>query len=169
MKRILCVMLSVLLTTALASCGLTVPSPEVDNGEFDFSVTYEINGETKTVSGVYVCEYNGTDWALDGGYHRDWNGYVKGNPAEDRYKIGETDDGGDIYICLGVYPEYFMGDEETGGKEIPAPWITVQYPYDENGGVNIFNDATEIEESFGAKIISYNYAEPIENSFALFK
>ena len=41
-------------------CSGLTSGPEVEKGEFDFSVTYEFEGETKTVSGVYVCEYEGS-------------------------------------------------------------------------------------------------------------
>ena len=61
MKKIFGILLLVLLLAAtLAGCGLTAPRPEIEKGEFPFSVTYEFAGEIKTVSGVYVCEYNGT-------------------------------------------------------------------------------------------------------------
>ena len=84
MKKIfIAFVLVFLISVNLTSCGLTVPRPEVKQGEFNFSVTYEFNEETKTVSGVYVCEYSGTDWALDGGSHRDWNGYIKGGEIEE--------------------------------------------------------------------------------------
>ena len=71
MKRtvvLLCFVLA--LVCMLTSCALDVPRPEIKTGEFNFSVTYEYNGEIKTVSGVYVCEYDGIDWAIDMGYHR---------------------------------------------------------------------------------------------------
>ena len=165
MTRFLCVMLTVLLTTILSGCGLSVPTPEIESGEFDFSVTYELNGEIKTVSGVYVCEYDGTSWALDGGYHRAWNGYIKDDKLEEPFQIGTTDDGGKILLNFRFYPHYFMGDHETGGLEPPAPWIAVQYPADEFGGVNIISGVNELKENYGAKIISYEYDEPIENTF----
>ena len=53
-----------MLSALLAGCGLEVPRPEIKEGEFDFIVTYEYNGEIKTVSGVYVCEFSGISWAL---------------------------------------------------------------------------------------------------------
>ena len=43
----------------LTSCGIGVPSPEVTEGEFNVSVTYEVYGETKTLDLVYLCEYDG--------------------------------------------------------------------------------------------------------------
>ena len=68
MKRILCTVLLVALVLMLTSCGLQVPRPEVKEGRFNFSVTYEISGVTNTFSAVYVCEFNGTNWHYILGY-----------------------------------------------------------------------------------------------------
>ena len=77
MKRIFSsAILIVLIVAIFTSCGLQVPRPETQSGEFKYSVTYEYNGEVNTVSGIYVCEYAGLSWALDGGYSRDWSGYI---------------------------------------------------------------------------------------------
>ena len=59
MKRIISTMLLMLaFVSTLTSCGFTVPRPEIEEGEFHFSVTYEFNGEIKTIFGIYVCEYD---------------------------------------------------------------------------------------------------------------
>ena len=156
-----------LFALCLSGCGLTVPRPEVKEGEFNFSLTYEFNGEIRTVSGVYACKYNGTDWALDGGSHRDWEGYIKGGEIGEMIEIGTTADGGTVNLNLAFYPEYFMDDPETGGKEKPIPWLSVTHSDGE--GMRIQHDADVIEETYGARIIRYEYDEPIQNTFGLFK
>ena len=161
MKRVLCsAILIVLLITMLTSCGLDVPRPEVKSGEFDFTVTYEFNGETKTVSGVYVCEYAGLSWSLDGGFHRDWDSYVEG--VDEVVEIGTSPDGGKVELIFAFYPEYFMDDFIEGVDEIPTPEISVTH-VDE--GLWFEFDADVIEEKYGAKIISYQYDKPIKNTF----
>ena len=170
MKRILGVMILVFVfVEMLTGCGLTVPKPEIKTGEFDFSVTYELNGETKTISGVYVCEYNGTDWALDGGFHRDWKGYIKGGTEDTHIEIGTTEDGGTIFLCLRLYPDFLMGEDMNDIMDVSKPYLMIRYPEDELGGVNIIQEADEIEATYGAKIIGYQYDEPIKNTFGLFK
>ena len=162
MKRIISVIvLVIVLLVAFTGCGLTTARPEIKDGEFNFSVTYEFNGEIKTVSGIYACKFNGIDWALDGGYHRDWSGYIKGDEEEKLLEIGTTDDGGAIRIVLGFYPEYFMGDSEWKGA--PEPYLTVTH-FD-GDGMSIQNEADVIANMYGVKIISYEYDEPIENSY----
>ena len=168
MKRVsIALALMLIVSVGLTGCGLTVPRPEIKSGEFDFTVTYEYDGEIRTVSGVYACEYNGTDWALDGGYHRDWVGYIKGGGIDEIIEIGTAEDGGEIKLNLAFYPEYFMDDSITGGREAPAPWISVVLADGE--GMIIQNEADVIEAIYGARIISYEYDKPIENSFGLFK
>ena len=149
----------------LAGCGSTVPSPEIKKGEFDFAVTYEFNGETKTVSGVYVCEYDGTTWALDGGAHRAWKGYLKDGKAEDTVEIGTTEGGDTVTLNLALLPEYFMDDFIVGYHEVPKPYISVKVTSGE--GLTFLVDPDEVKEHCGAKIISYEYDEPIKNSFSI--
>ena len=62
-----------------------------------------------------------------------------------------------------------MGDTEMTSLGVPEPRLTVSYPTTEDGEERFVNDAAEIESTFGAKIISYEYKSPIENTFALFK
>ena len=73
MKKSLCLFLALLvLSLCLTGCGVTVPEPDIKEGEFDVSVTYEVNGEVKTLDLVYICEYDGVDLTLDGTSYRAW-------------------------------------------------------------------------------------------------
>ena len=171
MKRILCTVLLVALVLMLASCGLQVPRPEGKEGRFNFSVTYELSGVTNTFSAVYVCEFNGTNWSVDGGYSRDWDIHVEGDYEGDNYSaiLGKVDDGGSIYLHFGLYPEYFMGDPETGDWGLPEPSIAIVYPENELGEMIQIGDPIELERDYGIRIVSYEYDEPIANTFGLFK
>ena len=171
MKKALCTLLAAALIVMLAGCGLQVPRPEIKNGRFNFSVTYEIKGETNTFSAVYVCEFNGTNWSFDGGYSRDWDIHVEGDYEGDDYSaiLGKVDDGGSIYLHFGLYPEYFMGDPETGDWGLPEPSIAIVYPENELGEMTQIADPLELERDYGIRIVSYEYDNPIENTFGLFK
>ena len=170
-KFLIAVAFLLLLSLCLTGCGLTVPRPEVKEGEFDFSITYELNGEVKTFSAVYVCEYDGTNWSLDGGHSRKWEISVQGDYEGDDYgaKIGTAEDGAEIWLYFGLYPQYFMGDPNVADRGIPEPELAVSYPETFTGEVAIVNGPEDIEKLFGAKIISYQYAAPIANTFGLFK
>ena len=164
MKKIFSVLTFVLLISVLlTSCGMNVPRPEIKEGEFNFSVTYEYGGEIKNVSGIYVCEYAGLSWTLDGGYSRDWSGYIKGGTSDDHIIIDTEENGNEIILVLDFYPNYFMGDSD----EVSEPYIMIK---DYSGeGMNVIYDVKSIEEICGAKIISWEYDEPIKNSFGRFK
>ena len=172
MKRLLSILaLIAILTVSLTSCGLTVPRPEVKEGRFNLSVTYEINGKVDTLSAVYVCEFDGTSFTLEGGnFTRAWKDHVEGDYEGDDYSaiVGTTDDGGNVTVFFGVYPEYFMGDPEMGDRGIPEPSIYVNYPENEYGESTHVGDPFDVAALYGAKIISYEYDAPIKNSFSKF-
>ena len=151
-----------MLVCMLSGCGSTAPEPAIQEGEFDFSVTYEFNGEEKNLSGVYVCQYSGSEWTLDGGFHRAWEGYVK-NGKTDGIEIGTTANGEKVELNLAFYPEYFMGDFVEGDRNIPAPYLSITLVDEE--GMRILYEPAEVEAYCGAKIISSEYEEPIQNSF----
>ena len=168
MKRLLSILiLTAMLTFLLAGCGLRVPRPEIKSGEFKYSVTYEYCGEVNTISGIYVCEYAGLSWALDGGYSRDWSGYIKGADDNDHVELGTIDDGDVVILVLNFFPEYFMDDFNYELYDVPAPYIMIK-DYTEDGGIRFIHEVDLIEEICGAKIISYEYDAPIENTFKLF-
>lgn len=164
MKRVVGILFLVFaLIAVLASCGLDVPDPEIEKGEFSFSVTYEFEGKVETISGVYVCEYDGASWAIDGGANREWIGYIKDDTVEDMIKLGTVEGDNEVHLHLNFCPEYFMDDFVEGYHEVPKPEISVTL--NDGEGLSFMNDPQEVEEYCGAKIVSYEYEEPIENSF----
>lgn len=166
MKRFLSVLtLLFLLLEMLTGCGLRVPRPEIKKGEFAFSVTYELHGEVNTVSGIFVCEFAGLYWTLEGGYGRDWSGYIKDGKMEEIIVLETAEDGGQVELNLHFDPGHFMGDNGRGNDEPFSPWIDVRL-YDE--GLYFENDTKIVEEVYGARIISYEYDAPIENTFTRF-
>ena len=160
MKKSSCILIVlVILSLSLTSCGLSVPRPEIKEGRFNISVTYEYNGEIKTVTGVYVCEYEGVTW-----YNVNRDPFVNWKESfEGDIKYGgilpicNTDDGGEIFISLLLYPEYFMGDPDYADYT-PIIRAELWYPDEQ------IDDAERIAE-YGVELISYEYDEPIENTF----
>ena len=162
MKRTLCAIILVLMLSAMLSgCGLSEPRPEIKTGEFNFSVTYEYLGEVNTVSGVYVCEYDGIGWVLDGGYYRKWSGYIKDETTEENIVLGTAEDGGIVELYLALDPDAFMGDGYLDDEPF-LPYLSVRI-IDE--GLSFESDVVILEETYGARIISYEYDDPIENTF----
>lgn len=167
-RRLIALFLLLTLVGTLTGCGITVPRPEVEEGEFNFSITYEINGKVDTLSAVYMCEFDGVSWSVEGGYGRDWKAHTEGDYEGDDYSaiIGTTEDGGDIVLFFGIYPEYFMNDS-TGDRGAPEPSLYISYTLDVDE-YGLVSDPLEVEEIYGAKIISYEYDAPIVNTFNLF-
>jgi hypothetical protein len=160
MKKIFTsVILLLVMSVILTSCGSDVPVPEIKEGRFNISVTYEYNGETKTASGVYVCEYKGVNWwDINADSYVNWEESYEGDIQDSGIiPICNTDDGGEIFISLLMYPEYFMGDPEYANYT-PLIRAELWYPDEQT------DDIERIAEH-GVKLISYEYDEPIENSY----
>ena len=144
--------------SALTGCGITKPRPEIKEGRFDISVTYEHNGEMKTLSGVYVCEYDGVVWYnVNGDAFVNWKTHFEGELNADSIPVCTTDDGGEIFISLLLYPEYFMGDPDYAEY---TPLVRAELWYPDAQTV----DADVIAEH-GVKLIGYQCDAPIENSY----
>ena len=79
--------------------------------------------------------------------------------------IATTDDGGEIYIALGFSAAYFMGEPALGEVEAPMPSVYIVYANSTNDIAVIDSDEEAIAQAYGIRIISYEYDEPIENSF----
>ena len=163
MKKIICLWIALLLLSiGLTSCGLTMPRPEVKEGQFDVSVTYEVDGETKTLDLVYVCDYDGVKMSLEGTHYRAWNGHFEGYEDGDVIELSKADDGSRIVLSFLIYAEYFMGEPDYVDF---YPEVKTERIYFEDGIEMIDYDEELITEDYGVRIISIDYDEPIKNSF----
>jgi hypothetical protein len=136
--------------------------PAVTNQDFDFSITYKLDGETKTLNGVYSSRFTGFgDNGVDplcryykGAYQ------VEGEDDGDRsFTIAEKD-GYKLYIVALLNDCYLMGDEKNDAYELPnGPTLEAE---DQDGNQY---DETELPDVFDAQILSYEYPQPIENTF----
>ena len=117
-KLLAVVAVTTMMTTFFSGCAVTIDVPEVKEGRFNFSVTYEVGGEQKTYTGVYVCAYDGVLTTCIGS-SLEWSGYIE-NEEEIDVPI-QTNEAGTVYINFGFFPEYFMGDPEAAYYEAPSP------------------------------------------------
>ena len=98
---VLGLLVSALIAGAFTGNFMSVPKPEIKEGEFDFALTYEVDGETKKIEGTYVCKFDGISRQLDG-VGRKWIGYIKDHDEFTNYDIKTTDEGTikvDLDIC----------------------------------------------------------------------
>ena len=153
------------------------PVPTVKEGEFNFSVTYEVDGEQETLSSVYVCEFQESGWELDGWYIH-WNEYIVDRELENRfeetrgYLLLKTIDDGEIYLDLNLSARYFMSDPRfdahanTDEPIVIRPRLFIEYSeskYDEIG--EAYSEDATVLEGYGVKLIRYEYDAPIENTY----
>ena len=161
-KLLVAALLTTMLTTLFSGCAVKMPVPAVKEGRFNFSVTYEVNGEQTTYTGVYVCKYDGIQVALDG-KARMWESYIENNEGAREIAV-QTNDDGVIYIDFNFNPQYFMADPAAINFDIPGPSLYIVY-HNENPDEVIFNNDVDFMAEYGVQIISYDYAAPIENNY----
>ena len=139
-RKLIALILILMLVGTLISCSIE-PAPKIKEGRFDFTVTYELNGEVKTVEDTYVCKYKGVSMTLEGISYREWKGTFNGGLTDDSIKICDTADGGEIVLAFLIYPEYFMGEPDY--KEFEPSYDLAVYYYDENGYIIDDSDDTQ--------------------------
>lgn len=145
-------------TCFLLFWGYSVQMPAVRQQEFPFTITYSYQGETETISDVYVAEY-----ARPAKYIGDvpvaWYGYVKDrNRLEaDFYRVAE-DDGQSFSINLNIQPGYLMGDPQYADVVCQPSGVC-------HHGEETIEDPAALEQ-MGFAIVSWAYPDPIANSFS---
>lgn len=148
------------LILAVAACLVTciVKEPLVKEQDFPYSIVYRINGEEKTFDGVFKCRFQGNE--TQDINVRNYSGTHTRNGAEltDREFIVAQKDGIELQLIVGLDEGYLMGDPDIYKIEVgnEDPYFVA---YDSDGM------EVDVLEMFGAEIISWDYPEPIENSF----
>lgn len=175
-KKSFSMVLAVLMFALMLVGCARIPVPAVKEGRFNFSVTYVADGEEETVSSVFVCRFVKVVRALDGGY-REWDRYIEDSALSDRlastrgYLLLKTVDDGEIFLDLNLSAKYFMADpnywagDGVDTSEI-RPRLFIEYTsekYEEIG--ESYSDDAVVLEGYGVKLISFEYDEPIENSY----
>ena len=146
---------------ALAASMLTgmVREPVITEHDFPFSVTYRLNGETKTLEGVYNCRFSSTGDGT-GPLDRYYEGTHVTNTADvysGAYTIAEAD-GYELCIVIIFSDSTLMGDPSDAGMNYD-PYLAAM----DSEGVEYSEEETKA--LFDAEIIEWVYPEPINNSF----
>ena len=157
---------TIILLVAVMAMGVSsvimsiAKKPTVTEGEFPFSITYELDGETKTIQDVYAVHYDG-----NAGYNdtktRCYVGKI-GNLGEGDVMYSLKKEGNTrIELATNLHAEYLMGDPEfdyfDGGAFEPQIFY-----YDEQ---EVEYCDEETLAAHGVKLVSFEYPTPIENSF----
>lgn len=152
----------VLCLIACLAAGV-IKAPTITEQDFNYAATYQMDGETKTIEGVYRVRFVSTGVGTDPHY-RYYEGCYLSDPtsSEPKDHIIAKKDGLELRVVFIFSNDYLMGDGYIGEAyydAIPEPYIAA---YD-NMGVE-YTDMETLEK-FGAELISWETPQPIENSF----
>lgn len=150
---------AILATAAYSVISSIAKKPTVTEGEFPFSITYELDGEQVTIEDVYKVRYVRNDGYADT-KSRVYEGELMGSGEDDVYVL-KKDENTRIELCAQLYPDYLMGDPDGDYFEDEA-FAPVLYYYDAEE--QEYSDEETLAEQ-GVKLISFEYPAPIENSF----
>lgn len=134
--------------------------PTVTEGEFPFSITYELNGERVTIEDVYKVHYVRNDGYADT-KSRVYAGKLKSSGEDDTLYTLKKDENTRVELWTHFYPDYLMGDTEYDYFDDEAFEPRIYY-YDANE--TEYHDEETLAAQ-GVKLISFEYPMPIENSF----
>lgn len=156
----------VLIVAALAIAAYAVwfgiaKTPTITEKDFNFTITYEYNGETVVIEDVYTARFVGHSTSPNSKY-RNYSGKIGGKESEDstRYYLVETDEVS-LFLDTQFCPDCMLGDLDCdcGRNGVIEP----RFVYDDESGRRHFDAETLLEQ--GVKLIGWEYPSPIENTF----
>ena len=149
----------------VVACLLTgiLKTPTITQHDFHYSATYQLNGETKTLEGIYRCEFVSTGEGIDplGRYYNGFYPEAPGQSWPDSHIIAQNGDQ-TLEIVFIFSDAFLMGDGypgDTYSDVMPEPYLAVYTPE----GYEYSDEASLAQ--FDAQLISWEMPEPIENSF----
>ena len=134
--------------------------PTVTEGEFPFSITYELDGEKVTINDVYKTHYVRNDGYADT-KGRVYVGGVVGLGEGNTIYTLKSDQNTRVELWTHFYADYLMGDPD-GDYFDDEPFEPRIYYYDANE--TEYHDEETLAAQ-GVKLISFEYPTPIENAF----
>lgn len=146
---------------AVLSCLLTgiLKEPIVKEHDFAYSVTYRLDGEEKTVEGVFKGSFDGYGGHDDPTARCYAGEYIQNGNASDSFSFAVAQKNGiKLYIVAELDAAYLMGDPDQYEYEhgLEAPYLEA---------LDSQEMGVEVSDAFDAEIVSWRYPEPIENSF----
>lgn len=138
--------------------------PVITEQSFPFTITYEFQGEVRTIEDEFVCSYDGRT-AYSNPYDRYYSGYLA-NANEGRiggdYLI-ESYDNGELVIITRFFAGYMMDKQY---KDHYNEYYRFE-PYVAFFDYESYMELSEPEElePYGVRIIDWEYPEPVENSY----
>ncbi|MBR2938165.1 MAG: hypothetical protein IKB80_06730 [Oscillospiraceae bacterium] len=151
---------AILAIAAYSIISSIAKKPTVTEGEFPFSITYELNGERVTIEDVYKVHYVRNDGYADT-KSRVYAGELKSSGEDDTLYTLKKDENTRVELWSHFYADYLMGDTEYDYFD-DEPFEPRIYYYDAQE--TEYHDEETLSAQ-GVKLISFEYPAPIENSF----
>ncbi|MBR5774617.1 MAG: hypothetical protein IKY44_07185, partial [Clostridia bacterium] len=128
---VIIIAIGLVLAIAASIIASVVRTPVITEHDFNYSATYKLNGETKTLNGVYSCRFEEAD-PID----RYYDGAYLSDYSEDKSSshVVATKDNLQLCIVFIFTPGYLMGDgdlDDEYSDAVSEPYIAV---YDANEG-----------------------------------
>ena len=150
------------------------PAPAITYGEFPCRLEYELDGETKVIEDVIICEFDGFKQHGEAGKYRNWKiSLQSGNENMtllDLRPLNETTEVGNQLLELNFFygnGEYYMDDDYEWHARPAQDFDTVCVIYETPDGIigGSGYTAEEAWEKYKIRLISWECESPIENQF----
>jgi len=171
---------------SLSACGSLLedpPKPEITYGEFPFELIYEVNGTKKSVQDTLICEFDGIGMNEGVLKYRKWKGHLasgnseiviwegKNREAININRVSEIAKTQKVFFDPGE-SAYYMGDIDYYDKDVEYPNFENKFPiifyyekFEDGEFYTGILEEDELLERFEIKLISWEHAPPIENTF----
>ena len=156
---VIILVVAILATVAYSVISNIAKKPTVTEGEFPFSITYELDGERVTIEDVYKVHYVKNDGYADT-KSRVYAGELLSSGEDNTVYTLKKDENTRIELWTHFYADYLMGDSEYDYFDY-EPFEPRIYYYDAEE--QEYSDEETLAAQ-GVKLISFEYPTPIENS-----
>lgn len=159
-------LITVLTFISLLVFGFGIEEPEIKEQAFQFSITYEFDGETKTIDDEVTFKFDRAGANLFEADDSYWTQEFK-IAKEHTYLIKNEEH--EILLYTGLNPHFYMGDPYFiyWAQEAEGDFEKINQPYAYYVvGEKETYDQDEIAKLTGFKIVSFNYPSAIQNGFS---
>ena len=181
MKKFILIMVSLLVVLGFSGCEKSYePAPKITEGNFPFVLEYELDGQRYLIEDTVVCTFAGYDLSNPFPfypYSRTWYESLESGKEEQRLII-EFDENTESELVPGRINQesrvilfyggggYYLGDPNDRDR---GPCINYVEHY-QTGPKEHTREVTalsheQLQALFGIKVIRFEFASPIENSF----
>lgn len=161
---VLIIVIGIIVAIGVSILTGVVRIPTITEHDFNYSATYKLNGETKTINGIYRCKFTSTS-----DNYEPVDRYYEGSYISESSENGSsehviaTKDNLELCIVFIFTADYLMGDGdfgETYSDAVCEPYVAVfdkveDYEYHDS----------ETLEKFDVELVSWELPQAIENSF----